>query len=613
MTKRKHGSAHGRLLFPTLVLAAVASIMGKTPTPAPSSRPKTPASSLAHKGERQDDSTSLRPAKDLLLQEEGQLKAEALAKFVEGAALEENGEMEKALEAYRQVLNVDPGQAELASRVATLLARQDEFPEAIDVLKDAIKANPKAADAYLQLAFIYSRYLKKTDQAVDYVNRALTLDPTNIDAYQRLYEIHVAAGDEKKARLALERAAKVQSSDPVFWTRLGKLYAAIIFKPDVEPNHDDVAIVNNIFRKAAENAHDDAAILKEIADHYASSQQIAEAIPLYLRVLELQPEDATAREKLATGFILTNQSAKAIAMLDEIIKQHPEKYQPYDLLAQVLDDQARALQRENKTSEAKAAFSKAAVNYEQSLLVNPAHAITYIRLAELFLGPVKDPEHAVQILTEARRRFPETAEMVYYLGIALREAKHTQQAVTTFEEALHEAELDSGEIANARFYFDYGATAEQAGLYDKAADLFKKSIALDPTNSAEACNYLAYMWAEQNTHLDEAAEMIQRALQADPKNGAFLDSLGWVEYRQGKYEQSLSDLLRAVQNMAHDDAVVHEHLGDTYLKLGRTAEALEAWQKARSLDPKNKNLAEKIENAKPKMGQRESPGGSPSH
>jgi tetratricopeptide (TPR) repeat protein len=596
-----------------LVLAALAPLLGKTPTPAPSPRTKTPPASPAHKSERQDDSTSLLPAKDLLLKEEGQLKAEALAKFVEGAALEENGEMEKALEAYRQVLNVDPGQAELASRVATLLTRQDEFPEAIDILKDAIKANPKADEAYLQLAFIYSRYLKKTDQAVDYVNRALALDPTNIDAYQRLYEVHIAAGDEKKARQALERAGKVQSSDPVFWTRLGKLYAAIIFKPDVEPNHDDIVTVNNIFRKAAENAHDDAAILKEIADHYASSQQIAEAIPLYLRVLELQPEDANAREKLATGFILTNQSEKAIEMLDEIIREHPEKYQPYDLLAQVLDDQARTLQRDNKTAEAKALFTKAAANYEQSLLVNPAHAITYIRLAELLLGPVKDPEHAVKILTEARRRFPETAEMVYYLGIALREAKHTQQAVTTFEEALHEAELDSGEIANARFYFDYGATAEQAGLYDKAADLFKKAIALDPTNSAEACNYLAYMWAEQNTHLDEAVEMIQRALQADPKNGAFLDSLGWVEYRQGKYEQSLSDLLRALQNMPHDDAVVHEHLGDTYLKLGRTAQALEAWQKAKSLDPNNKNLTEKIENTKTKLGQGESPNANPAH
>ena len=50
--------------------------------------------------------------------------------------------MERALEAYRKVLNVDPGQSELASRVAGLLIQQDDFPQAIDVLKDAIKANP---------------------------------------------------------------------------------------------------------------------------------------------------------------------------------------------------------------------------------------------------------------------------------------------------------------------------------------------------------------------------------------------------------------------------------------------------------------------------------------
>ena len=41
---------------------------------------------------------------------------------------EENGEMERALEAYRKVLNVDPGQSELASRVAGLLIQQDDFP-----------------------------------------------------------------------------------------------------------------------------------------------------------------------------------------------------------------------------------------------------------------------------------------------------------------------------------------------------------------------------------------------------------------------------------------------------------------------------------------------------
>ena len=74
------------------------------------------------------------------------------------------------------------------------------------------------------------------------------------------------------------------------------------------------------------------------------------------------------------GFVLTNQRDKAIEMLQEIIKQHPEKYQPYDLLAQLLDEGARALARANQPEPAKAEFAKAAANYEQSLLINPGRA-----------------------------------------------------------------------------------------------------------------------------------------------------------------------------------------------------------------------------------------------
>src|SRR5207245_554889 len=95
---------------------------------------------------------------------------------------------------------------------------------------------------------------------------------------------------------------------------------------------------------------------------------------------------------LATGFVLTNQRGKAVEMLEQIIKEHPEKYQPYDLLAQVLDDEARSLQRANRLEEAKATFAKVAANYEQSLLINPNHAGTYLRLAELLLGPLKDTD-----------------------------------------------------------------------------------------------------------------------------------------------------------------------------------------------------------------------------
>jgi len=560
-----------------------------------------PSPSAQRKLEPQDDSFSLTPAKDLVLRPEGEHQAEALAHFVEGTSFEENGEMSKALEAYRKVLNVDPGQSELASRVAALLARQDDFPQAIDVLKDAIAKNPNESGPYLQLAFIYAKYLKKTDQAVDYANRAIALDPRNIEAYQRLYEIELDAGEEKKALQSLDRAAKVRSDDPTFWTKLGKLYASIVFRPGSESKPDEIARVNEIFKRAAERAGEDSATLKDVADYYASSQQIKEAIPLYLRVLELQPDDVNAREKLATGFVLTNQRAKAVEMLEQIIKQHPEKYQPYDLLAEVLDDEARSLQRANQIEQAKAEFAKAAANYEQSLLINPTRAGTYMRLAELLLGPVKDAGRAVKLLTEARSRFADAPEIIYYLALAQREAKHAQQAVATFEEALHQAELEDNEIVNARFYFNYGATAEQAGLYEKAADLFRKSIALDPATAAEAYNYLGYMWAEHNLHLDEADDMIKHALKIEPNNGAYLDSLGWLEFRQGKFEQALADLLRAAKNMAQDDPVVFEHIGDTYLKLTRVPQALEAWQKAIALDPQNKKLAEKIESTKTTM------------
>ncbi len=372
-------------------------------------------------------------------------------------------------------------------------------------------------------------------------------------------------------------------------------------KTDAPPHPDELRRLNEIFKRAAQHANDDPNVLRDVADFYASSQQLQLAIPLYLRVLELQPDDPTSREKLATGFVLTNQRAKAIEMLNEIIKLHPEKYQPYDLLAQLLDQEGRALAREKKADAARAQFAKAAANYEQSLLISPAHATTSMRLAELLIGPLQQSERAIKLLTETRSRFSQVPEFTYLLALAQREAKHPDDAVVTFEEALREAEASGADILNARFYFEYAATAEQAKFYDKAADLFKQSIALDPANAAEACNYLGFMWIDRNTHLDEAGEMIQRALELDPNNGAYLDSLGWLDYRRGKYADALNELLRAAQNLGRDDAVVFEHIGDTCAKLDRMPQALEYWQKAAALDSANNALAEKIERTKTQM------------
>jgi tetratricopeptide (TPR) repeat protein len=272
--RRKHrGILLRRCLFLALVfLVATSAAANRT---AKSSASKTGSSSATvKKAARQDDSLNSKPAADLSLRSEGAHKADALTHFVEGMSLEENGETDRALEAYRKVLNVDPGQSQLASRVAGLLIEQEDFPQAIDVLKDAIKANPKDADPYQQLAFIYAKYLKKTDQAIDYANRAITLNPADIEGYQRLVEIEVAAGQEKKALEVLDRATKVRSEDANFWMRLGKLYVALLFKSDSQPKPDELKKTNDIFKKAAEHGGDDPAILKDVADYYAASQQL---------------------------------------------------------------------------------------------------------------------------------------------------------------------------------------------------------------------------------------------------------------------------------------------------------------------------------------------------
>ena len=604
MTRGKGRVNRARWWLPACGFLCAAICAARLPPSADEHRPAASATPVA-KTPLPDDSTVFHPPKDLALQPEGERKAQALVAYIEALNLQENGESEKALAAFEKVLNVDPGEVDLATRVAYLLTREGDYPRAIDILKDAVKAQPKEPGPYLQLAYIYAKYLKKSEPALRYAKQAVALAPNDIEGYQRLCEVQLTFHDRKAARQTLDRAVGVATNDPSFWTQLGKLYLALLAQPDKNLPPGDLQKVNAVFRKALQLAPGDASILKDAADYFAASQQVQEAIPLYLRVLELQPNDSGAREKLATGFMLTNQRSKAIEMLQEIIQQHPEKYQTYELLGRVLEEEAGALTEAKKLDEAKADYAKAATSYEQSLLINAAQPENYAHLAELYLTRVRDNDRAVKVLQEARRHFPTAPQLTFLLAIALREAKHAQQSITTFEEVLNEVETDDDQLVNGRFYFEYGAAAEQAGLYDKAAELFKKSIQLDPANAAEAYNYLGFMWAEQNTHLDEAEDYIKRALASDPENGAYLDSLGWIDYRRGKYAQALAELLNAAQSLKRDDPTVFEHIGDTYAKLNQIPKALEFWAKAIALNPTDKKLAEKIESTKTKLSKGE--------
>ena len=101
-----------------------------------------------------------------------------------------------------------------------------------------------------------------------------------------------------------------------------------------------------------------------------------------------------------------------------------------------------------------------------------------------------------------------------------------------------------------------------------------------------ALNYLGYMWAEKGENLDEALAMVQRALELEPDSAAYIDSLGWIYFRQGDYRQALEQLDRAARLLPRD-GTVQEHLGDVQRALGNVGEARTAYERALALGDDN--------------------------
>ena len=95
-----------------------------------------------------------------------------------------------------------------------------------------------------------------------------------------------------------------------------------------------------------------------------------------------------------------------------------------------------------------------------------------------------------------------------------------------------------------------------------------------------ALNDLGYLWAEAGKRLDRAKRMIERAVAAEPENRAYLDSLGWVEYRLGNYSAAQAALEKAIDGDTAPDPVMLDHLGDVYARLGQRDKARELWQRA---------------------------------
>lgn len=539
-------------------------------------------------------------ASDLLLKKEDIDKGDALAAFAEGILAEfsdEGSDPDKAFEAYQRAFNLDPGYTELAVKIAYEFARRGDVASGINALKDAIKYSPKEPLPYLYLSQLYAKYLKKPEVGQKYAQQALDLNPNNFAAYLALYEIYSDLGQQKKADATIDRALKLENKDVQFWLQLGEFYTRLLLKDDGSTAPEEIAKLNAVYQKALPLAAENAEALTKVADFYARSGQVKEAIPLYLKVIGLKSASrpdatlASVRDKLAKSFRAAGQRDEAIAMLQKLIKENPLRYETYELLAELFEE--------------KNDMEGALLNYQQTLLLNPGQPLNHLRVGEMQFR-LKKYDKAIETLTEARKRFPGLPQITYLLAISLSQAKQHQPAITAFEEAVHEAENTQQDMLNGQFYFTFGAAAEQAGLPDKAAELLQKSIELDPGgstlgNPGAAYNYLGYMWTDRGEKLDEASDLIRRALEMEPENPAYIDSMGWWYFKKGEPQKAVEFLEKAASTIQPEDAVVFDHLGDAHAAMNDIPKALIFWKKAAALEPENKTFTDKIERAKQKL------------
>jgi tetratricopeptide (TPR) repeat protein len=467
---------------------------------------------------------------------ERERRVRASTEFALGQQAEEDGRLQAALEHYDRALGADPGFAQTKIRKAGLLYRLNRFDEGIRLLEETRKHLPPRADLEALLAL---GYLQRNERSL---------------------------AQESTAK-ALDRIKEEETSDVTYYLRIGDQLTRLLIELRDSTPEDISRQVLPIFEKAAALETRSPQLLFRIAEMAMQVRDYPKAVSYYTRTESLQADFPFVRERLAIAHLANNNEPEAVKILEKIVADEPERKGVYPLLAEIYERLGQ--------------LQKAEDNLLIAIRLGADTPQNSVQLAILQLRN-KKAEAAATTALEAQTKFPTIPQLSFIRAVALRASKKYTEALSSFQAASQIAQNDPS-FLNSNFFFEWGATFEQAGQIPEAVEKFRQSLRIEPRNHM-TLNYLGYMWADRNENLDEAEQMIRTALELNPGNAAYLDSLGWVLYRRGLYKEALVYLTQSAEKMGDNpDPVIKDHLGDVHLKLGNLAAAVDAWKKALAL------------------------------
>jgi tetratricopeptide (TPR) repeat protein len=216
-------------------------------------------------------------------------------------------------------------------------------------------------------------------------------------------------------------------------------------------------------------------------------------------------------------------------------------------------------------------------------------------------------------------------------GWVQREAGKIDDAITTYTDVLDKLDAEKGLKADVKDRQKDAVRYTLSGLYvenkeiDKAAKqlqtlITRRQTSLKKTDNERELedrrelagykNDLGFIWCDHDMNLEESEKLIREALELDKQvkeklkeqgkldevtpNAAYLDSMGWVLYKQKKYKEALDYLKKAAAD--EDDGnhlEIWDHLADAHVALGEKKEAIAAWEKALKMEDISKRDGER--------------------
>jgi tetratricopeptide (TPR) repeat protein len=523
--------------------------------------------------------------------------------FAQSIIEREKANYDEALKLIEKALSIIPSDAAANYEKARLLLQMGRRDEALTFAEKAIESD----NSNKWYKVLHARIAKEMGNYKDYVKDYEILVeeyPNDINFLQELAFAYYYTNDLKNAIKYFDIMEGIMGMNEGLTTQKADLYNKL--------GMNDKAVAE--YEKLIKHNPNESRYYVLLAEYATKTKDIDKAIWAYHKILLLNPDDPFAHISLADFYrqkgnleqsfeeLKVGMANKELAIntkvnilvsyykgeLDETQKKQTlelseilKKVHPDEPLAETF--YASMLYENKRYEEAYKLFSKMVesegANYSvwEQLLFCDLYLNNYERLAS-------DSEKALEF-------YPSYPLPWFFAGISYAQLKDYKKSIDRLEKG-KEFVIDNNALLE-QFYSSLGDAYNQLGNNKAAYDAFDKTLKLNSENSIVLNNYAYYLSLEKK-NLDKAAEMGKKAIELDPYNSNNLDTYAWVLFQQQKYQEALEWIKKAYNNGGSSSGVVNEHYGDILYKLGKTDEALKFWKTALNKKEHSDLLKKKI-------------------